>query len=128
MTGKTVLICDDNDHYRATLQMSLEAFGLHVISAADAKSALSLARWKRPDLAIVDVYMPGEDGMELGRKLTLRHPGLPILVCSGNAPVFGSTTLTMGVPYVAGVFPKTIDLEDLKALVLDTIEDNHPSK
>lgn len=125
MATKTVLICDDDDHYREALEMSLESFGLDVIAVGNANSGFSMARSNKIELAIIDVFMPDQDGIELAQRLNNFHPALPILVCSGKAEVFQSTMVPLGLGFVSGLFPKTIELDSLKRLVFDVLEEGN---
>lgn len=128
MAEQTVLICDDNDHYRGALKASLESFGFRVFSTSDAKAAVRVANSEHLDLVVLDVFMPKEDGISLARRLNRKYPKLPIVVCSGQAQVFQSLSVTMGLQFVAGVFPKSIGLDDLRSLIFDVLNDDDLSR
>jgi diguanylate cyclase (GGDEF)-like protein len=64
-----VLVVDDDPDIVKFVQMNLEDEGFDVIGAADGVEALRVALRDRPDLAVVDVMMPGVDGLELTRRL-----------------------------------------------------------
>jgi DNA-binding response OmpR family regulator len=66
---RRVLVVDDEPHIRAVLRGYLEADGYAVSEAADGESALERIRKDRPDLVLLDVMLPGIDGLETLRKL-----------------------------------------------------------
>ena len=63
--GRTILVADDDDDIRALVTLRLQRFGFEVVAAADGEQALALARDRCPDLAILDVTMPGLTGLEV---------------------------------------------------------------
>ncbi len=70
-----VMVVDDNADALATLSEALRAHGHEVHTAADAASALALAARVPPELAVLDIGLPGMDGYELARRLR-QLPGL----------------------------------------------------
>ncbi|TCP53031.1 DNA-binding response OmpR family regulator [Tamaricihabitans halophyticus] len=68
----TVLVVDDDATMRDVLQRYLEAAGHHVRLAADGAEALRMFAEQEPDLIVLDVMMPGMDGLEVCRRLRLR--------------------------------------------------------
>ncbi len=69
-----ILIVDDSDDARFALPTLLEMDGHHVKTANSGASALALFDSWKPDLALVDLGMPGMDGLELAQRLRA-HPG-----------------------------------------------------
>lgn len=69
MAGYTVLICDDNGVVHESLRSYLEAEGIGVLSAYDGESALRLQREMPADAIVLDVMLPGMDGIEIVRRL-----------------------------------------------------------
>ncbi|PLR27567.1 hybrid sensor histidine kinase/response regulator [Caulobacter zeae] len=80
-----VLVVDDHEINRRTLAQVLEAFGLEVVLAADGETALLLAGETRFDAILMDVNMPGLDGLDTTRRL--RAQGLnratPVIAVTG---------------------------------------------
>lgn len=62
--AKTILIVDDDRLLRRSLSLQLEQAGYEAITAASAEDALGLANRERPDLILLDVGLPGMDGLE----------------------------------------------------------------
>ncbi len=82
--GATILIAEDDRDIRGVLRLYLESEGLEVIEAEDGEQALALARERAPDMAILDVMMPGLDGYALTRALR-GISDLPILILSAKS-------------------------------------------
>jgi DNA-binding NarL/FixJ family response regulator len=77
-----VLLADDHGIVRAGLRRIIEDSGdMQVIAeAADGREALRAVENQVPDAAVIDISMPGLDGLEVIDRLHLSHPQLPILV------------------------------------------------
>lgn len=78
-----VLICDDHAFCRMGLEVALRAANpqvrrLHLVGSAEA--ALEVLRSDQPDLACIDLGLPGMSGLELIRALKLARPDLPVIV------------------------------------------------
>jgi two-component system, OmpR family, response regulator ResD len=80
---RRVLIVDDEEHIREVLRMYLEAEGFAVVEAADGMEALTQAARTPPDLIILDLMLPGIDGMEVCRQLRARS-AIPILMLTAR--------------------------------------------
>lgn len=64
-----ILVVDDNDDCRMALKSFLEASGYEVAEAADGEEAVERARETDPDLILLDIMMPGVDGLEAARRI-----------------------------------------------------------
>ena len=69
MTGKTVLIVDDEAPIREMIAVALEMADYDYLEAADAREAHALIVDKQPDLILLDWMLPGTTGVELARRL-----------------------------------------------------------
>ena len=67
--GRTVLVVEDNDDARHMLVAALALDGHQVHAAPDGESGLELARQAPPDVALIDIRLPGMDGYEVARRL-----------------------------------------------------------
>ncbi|MBG0563703.1 response regulator transcription factor [Actinoplanes aureus] len=65
----TVLVADDDADIRDLVAFKLEQAGLEVVTVSDGQSAVETARERRPDLAVLDVSMPGLSGIDVCRML-----------------------------------------------------------
>ena len=79
-----ILIAEDDADIRGLLKLYLEGEGLRVLEAADGADALALAREHTPDMAILDIMMPGMNGFELTRALR-KYSDIPILILSAKS-------------------------------------------
>ena len=76
-----VIVAEDETIIRLDLKERLEASGHQVVGeAGDGESAVRMARELRPDLVVMDIKMPGVDGIEAARALTAEHIAPVVLV------------------------------------------------
>ena len=80
MQGRAILIVEDNADAREAMRMLLELDGHLVMAAAEGVEALELARSKDPDIALVDIGLPGIDGYEVARRIRANGDRRPILI------------------------------------------------
>jgi CheY-like chemotaxis protein len=79
-----VLVVEDNADNRETLVMLLESFGHEVVTAADGPTGVRVAESERPEVAVVDIGLPGFDGYEVCRRLrTLLGEGVKLVALTG---------------------------------------------
>jgi DNA-binding NarL/FixJ family response regulator len=80
-----VVIVDDSWSLRAAVRELLEHRGYVVIGEAEnATSAFEALKWLEPDLVLIDVGLPGTDGMTMSSQLTLFYPELAVLLMSAS--------------------------------------------
>ncbi|MDI6712716.1 MAG: response regulator transcription factor [Anaerosomatales bacterium] len=80
---KTVLVVDDNEKIVEVLAAYLQAAGYDVVTAHDGEGALAAVREKRPDIALLDIMLPGVDGIELTRRFQREHD-LPVILVTAK--------------------------------------------
>src|SRR5881275_997079 len=85
--SETILVVDDEENIRHTLRGVLADEGFEVLEAPDGRRALELLQHAAPRLAIVDVWMPEMDGIELVSRMREQAPGVPIIVISGHGTI-----------------------------------------
>jgi len=80
----SLMLVDDHPMWRETLRKVLERskVGTVVAEASDGREAVELARAARPDVVIMDMHMPGFDGVEATRALSAEMPDVKVLVLS----------------------------------------------
>ena len=78
-----ILLCDDEPNYRFLLRAVLEPEGIEFVGeAGDGSECLELAERLRPDYILLDLHLPGMDGMTALPKLRERVPGSGVVVLS----------------------------------------------
>lgn len=86
-TGPRVLVVDDEKLIADTLSEILKDAAFQVVGAYDGWSAIEAARQFRPDYLLSDVLMPRMNGVELAMAIRKMHPGVKILLFSGQAGI-----------------------------------------
>jgi DNA-binding response OmpR family regulator len=76
--GQRVLVVDDDRTVSGVVRRSLQRAGYAVALAADGPAALASCANARPDLVILDLMLPGMDGLEVCRRLRARADGVPV--------------------------------------------------
>jgi DNA-binding response OmpR family regulator len=80
---RTILIADDNPKIVEVLDAYLRAEGFEVVTASDGDAAAAAVADHVPDLAVLDVMMPGIDGLELTKRFQREH-GLPVILVTAR--------------------------------------------
>ncbi len=81
----TVLVADDNEVAQRLCKRVLEKAGYGVLIAADGLQAVEVALGKHPSMILMDVAMPGIDGLEAMRRIKEQVPGMPIVIASAHS-------------------------------------------
>jgi len=114
---KTILVVDDEEAIRTLLKEELEDEGYKVLIATDARDALKIVEAEPLDLVILDIRMPGMDGLEaLPRILGLKE-GLPVILNSAYSQFQESFMSWAADAYVV----KSSDLTELKEKIKELI-------
>ncbi|MBZ0306795.1 MAG: response regulator, partial [Anaerolineae bacterium] len=123
-----ILVVDDEIGALTLIGIMLERGGFEVLKAKDADSALSVLSTDMPDMIILDVMMPGTDGIELCRIIRDRKQThrIPILILSARGD---AESVMKGMEAGANDYlPKPILHHDLVAKVNKILSDvSHPS-
>ncbi len=84
MSNRRVLVVDDDPTIAESVAVRLRAEGLHVDIASDGPSAVAACRSSQPDLIVLDVMLPGFDGLEVCRRIQVQRP-VPVLMLTARA-------------------------------------------
>ncbi len=87
-----ILVVDDDASVLETTRSMLDDLGYQAIAADTLDAALTAMSDRQIDLAIVDLAMPGVSGLDVGRELQRRKPGLPVVYCSGYPDLIEQTS------------------------------------
>jgi two-component system, NtrC family, nitrogen regulation response regulator NtrX len=82
-----ILLVDDEAETRANLRAMLELMGHEVLDAAGGRDGCLLAESQLFDCAVVDIFMPGMDGLETIQILKSLHPEMPVVVLAGEGRI-----------------------------------------
>src|SRR5512147_1027123 len=113
-----ILLVDDDDLLRRSLAFNLEQAGYRVSTAANAEDALALAQRDRPDLVLLDIGLPGTDGLD-----ALRHfdaqVGVPVIFLTARRRELDEVLgLELGADdYVSKPFDLDVLLARIKAVL-----------
>jgi DNA-binding response OmpR family regulator len=86
---KRVLIIEDDEDVSKILSLLLKTLDVDVLIADDGMTGFQMARDEKPDLVLVDIHLPGMNGLEVIRSIraTPKLAGLPLIVITGNSTV-----------------------------------------
>ena len=87
LDSQTVLLVDDDDRLRERMAKALRDRGYGVRTADGYDAAILLAKAEPPELAVVDLKMPGRSGLELVRDLSALDAGIRIVVLTGYGSI-----------------------------------------
>ncbi|MDQ3790241.1 MAG: response regulator transcription factor [Actinomycetota bacterium] len=113
-----VLLVEDDDVIREATQLALERNGFTVVVAADGLTGLAAFRERRPDVALLDIMLPGMNGVSLCRQIREESP-TPVIMMSARAdPVDVVLGLEAGADdYVTKPFDSTVLVARIRAVV-----------
>lgn len=80
----TILVAEDDEGMLGVLSRCLVSAGYSVIKAGDGLTAERLAREKKPDLILLDIFMPGKNGVDVLETISREMPDTGIMMISGN--------------------------------------------
>lgn len=107
----SMLIVDDEDYFRERLVKAFIKRGFLVHAAANYDEAIALIQSEKPDMAVVDLKMPGKSGLEVIKDGIAAHPQLKIVVLTG----YGSIATATDAVRLGALFylPKPVDVGDI---------------
>lgn len=110
-----LLLIEDNATMQATLQRSFERRGIQVVTCADGARALD--RWQAsvPDVVLLDLNLPGLDGLEVLARARAAGLGTPVIILTARGAV-GDRILGLNTG-ADDYLPKPFDLDELEARV-----------
>ncbi len=82
--AETILVVEDDRSLREGLAMNFRLRGYRVLTAADGDEGLRAAFDEQPDLIVLDLMLPGADGLEILSELRGREVGVPVLILSAR--------------------------------------------
>ncbi|MGH9021731.1 MAG: response regulator transcription factor [Acidimicrobiia bacterium] len=114
---RCVLVVDDDPVLRKVVRAVLEADGFRVIEAPDGFAGLAVAAAERPPVIILDVMMPGIDGVEVCRRLDHRASKVLMLTALGDAATEEASLAAGARAYLTKPFSSMQLLDSVEALL-----------
>ena len=114
----TILFADDCANIREFLVEELEEEGYRVLVARDGKAAVDIVQSERPDLAILDIWMPRANGFEAAERIAAIDPSIPVILFTNN------DDLCLRDPrsaFAAACVEKSDDLTELKRAIVSAL-------
>lgn len=122
-----ILLVDDDGEFRSVIRRMLVRDGHEVIEAADGSAALDRYRDQPADLIIIDVYMPGVDGIEAIIRLQQEFPDVRIIATSGGGYRDKEDVLNTAARLGARrTLPKPVDRQALLDAVAEVLREDQP--
>ncbi len=84
MTMGRILVVDDDTGIQSAFNALLGTRGHEIFTAGTGEAALQILAREQPDLVVLDVFLPGMDGLQTFRGIKSGHPGLPVIVMTGS--------------------------------------------
>ena len=94
MTEPTILVVDDERNIRRTLEMILTAEGYRVVCAASGREALAAIKAEAPQVVLLDIVLPGSNGIEVLKTARQNDPNLAVIMISGHGTVHDAVVAT----------------------------------
>ena len=124
----TILIVDDDQDLLHALNVRMQASGYKVVLASDSVGAISTAQVERPDLIVLDIGLPGGDGLQVMRRLKIIGPlsNIPVVILTAKDP-----TEIMPRAFESGAkafLQKPVDNDELLETIRKTLEEYRSSE
>lgn len=110
---KKILLVDDEDSIHLIYREEFEEEGYEVHSALSGEEALEKLKIISPDLVILDINMPGMNGIDVLRKMKESNPNMPVILCSAYPEFKQDFASWASDDYIV----KSSNLDELKAAV-----------
>ena len=117
----SILIVDDDASMCETLSDILEEKGYRVVVAQDGAKAIEEVNGQRFDLALIDIVMPGMNGVEILREIKTADPELTTMIMTGHSALEGSVSEALEAG-VDGVLYKPLDIDAIVEMIASRTE------
>ncbi len=113
----TVLVVDDEQAILRILRIRLRIAGYEVLTATSGQEALDIIGSARPDLVVLDIIMPGMDGLQVLKHLRSTSPALPVIASSAGSDLSGPSLDLGASRFIAKPFDTNSLVEEIGRLI-----------
>jgi two-component system response regulator (stage 0 sporulation protein F) len=113
-----ILVIEDEKNLRLLYKQDLERDGYEVVTAGTAPEGIALVESEKPDLVVMDIRLPGMDGLEAMGKVLDKHPKLPVVLNSAYSSYQENFMSWAADAYVV----KSADTDELRARVRELLD------
>lgn len=116
-----LLLVDDEDEFRQAASKTLSRRGFIVTEAASGEAGLTAIRLERPDIVILDLKMPGIDGIDTLQRIRKIEPDLPVIILTGHGDLKAAMA---GIHLeVVDFIQKPVDIDQLGERIKTLLEE-----
>jgi len=126
MDQEHILVVDDDEGLLHLLKMRLSAMGFTVVPCTSGQEAVSEAKKKMFNLAITDLRLRGEDGLDVTEELLRIHPGLPVIILTAHGSIPNAVEAMQRGAF--GYLTKPFDDKELKATIEKALSQQRMSR
>ena len=112
-----ILVIEDEKNLRVLYQQDFERDGFEVVTAATAADGLAMVETEKPDLVVMDIRLPGMDGLEAMSRLLDKNPKIPVVLNSAYSSYKDSFMSWSADAYVV----KSADTGELRTRVRELL-------
>ena len=120
---KTVLVADDELSMQKLYEVELKREGYRVLCASNAEEAIKKTREEAPDLVIMDIRMPGMDGIEAMGRILEENNRIPVVINTAYS-IYKDSFLSWSAD---AYLTKKSDLTELKTKLREILENKEPT-
>ena len=113
-----ILVIEDEKNLRLLYKQDLERDGYQVVTAATAPEGIAMVEAEHPDLVVMDIRLPGMDGLEAMSKVLEKHPRRPVVLNSAYSSYHENFMSWAADAYVV----KSADTDELRARVRELLQ------
>ena len=119
LSGKTLLIVEDDEFIFCILEVMLKDTGVGIIYAGNGEEAIGILEENPIDMILLDIRLPGQDGFEIFKKIKRRYTHIPVVAHTANCiPEEKEKFISAGF---AGYLEKPINGETIRHLMHELI-------
>ncbi|MEX1298713.1 MAG: response regulator [Desulfotignum sp.] len=123
--GLRILLVDDEQEFVQTLSERLQMRDMDSHAVFDGKTALAEVQSRPPQVMIIDLKMPGMDGIQVLRQVKQTHPFIHVIILTGHGSERDrKTCMDLGA---SAYFQKPVDIDQLNAAIMQGPENGPPN-